>query len=100
MGRESQTASPQQEAKYKMPSIRLGQTVLWRHQPHSDPETAVVTQVGSGQISVTVFPAGSRVGVTKNGCRHISDPSLPRVVHHEGVWDYTDWDKKILAVIE
>lgn len=90
------------EARWVMPKAFVGMTVLWRQDAGDNrpAEAAIVTGVGTGSLSLSIAAKDSRALVVKGGVRHISDPQLRNVIAHDGVWDYTDWDKKLLAVLD
>ncbi len=74
---------------YVMPRAIVGPCV-WRDRPGADEVVAaLITEVGQRTVGVTLFPPGSRVGITRQGVRHVSDPEFPKLVAQEGVWDYT-----------
>lgn len=77
-----------------MPKLYLGQVVLWRHSRTSaEPAPAIVTRVGQSACSVLIFPVESKVGLTRDGVRHETDPDLARITSDAGVWDYTEGDR-------
>jgi hypothetical protein len=59
----------------------------------------LITAVGSRAVSVIVFPPDRATILVKSGVRHLSDPDLPRLVQHDGCWDFTD-DQKRLQQLE
>ncbi|SIO37889.1 hypothetical protein SAMN05444166_4225 [Singulisphaera sp. GP187] len=84
----------------KYVSPRPPAVVLWRNAPGGDAYPAIVTQVGRHAISVMLFPPESRVGVPKDGVRHVGDPWNKQhgINADSGVWDYTDETKLIRAL--
>jgi hypothetical protein len=60
---------------------------------------AIVTRIGAGAISISLFPPDNKGCLPKDGVRHASDPELARIISNSGVWDYTDAGKR-LRVLE
>lgn len=89
-------------AKWIMPKVYIGQTVLWRQDvgDMKQAEPAVVTLIGTGSISLSIIPCGSRAFVPKSAVRHYSDPQLKNVIAHDGVWDYTEGDKQLQKILD
>jgi hypothetical protein len=87
---------------FKMPSVALGDTVLWKHNRGSLEKTpAIVTRVGQEGISLLVIPPESRGGFSRDGVRHTDDPMNLKLVHSDtGVWEYTETHRRLLAVEE
>lgn len=70
--------------------------VVWRPAPGLTPAPAFVTACFRDTISVVAFPQDARIGMPKDGVRHIDDPGVARISPDEGgVWDYTE-DQKML----
>lgn len=84
---------------FEMPRVHLGQIVLWRHaRQASEPAPAIVTRVGQQALSVIIFPTESKVGITRDGVRHCTDPALATIQSDAGVWEYTDGDRVVVEV--
>jgi hypothetical protein len=85
-------------ARWKMPDLDVGQTVLWYPDANSSREghVADVTAVFDRAIEC-VSRTTSSVGQFRDSVRHIDDPSLilkPNLRPYGG-WDYTDeWKKE------
>lgn len=94
---KSPAPPPPKKPGFRMP--KPGAVVIWRHVIGGDPSPAVVTKLGRQGISVMVFPPDSRVGIPKDGVRHISDPQVKtQVMPESGIWDHTDETKLLLAL--
>lgn len=80
---------------FKMPPVSLGDTVIWYPgTERRDPCAAVVTAVGSGAISLSLFPPGSRGCMPKEGVRHIDSPNAFQQFGDLGFWDLSDQAKR------
>lgn len=80
---------------YKMPDVRMGDTVLW-HDSLGVPPTAMafVTAVGKDTLSLAVLGPGYHNFLVKEGVRHINHPEKDMIRHADvGVWDYTERHK-------
>src|SRR4051812_8936289 len=74
---------------YVMPPAALG-PCLWRHS-HADTEAvpALITQIGTRSVLLTVFAPDNRGGMPMDGVRHASDPELREMpANDSGCWDY------------
>lgn len=83
---------PTKETKeWVMPKIAIGHPVRWFADATSDACAALVTQVGTKGISVSVFHPSQYNATLKDGVRHISDPNREKaLITDEGLWDYLE----------
>lgn len=90
---------------YRMPPVAVGMTVLWFPDMIrlNSPAAAIVTDVGTVGISLTVFPPDSRQGTPRSGVRHATDPGIKGLLDQQsGCWDFTYESKRLqdgLAVL-
>lgn len=92
----------QDEATYVMPSVQVGDIVLWY--PKGDPkmpgQPAMVTSVSRQTIACNIFSRAFRDLKIREGARHITDPQATRPeLADEGAWDYT-FQAKLLMDFE
>jgi hypothetical protein len=73
-------------ASFRMPSIYLGEIVLWSHAKGGDTYAGIVTRVGDKAISLFMMPPDSRRGEIRDGVRHVDDPELPKIISESGCW--------------
>ena len=59
----------------------------------------VVMEVGEHSLTLHTIPPGLKTFEVESGVRHVTDPVLARA-NHNGCWDFTDWDKEILARVK
>jgi hypothetical protein len=90
-----------EEQPYVMPKVYLGQWVIWYAAPGSEGAPACVTKTGSRHLTLAVVVPGFQSLSTPDGVLHISDPQVKKFLENDaGVWDYSDWDKYLLSVID
>jgi hypothetical protein len=83
---------------YVMPEASLGECV-WFFRPGEEGVPAIITKIGARSIQCSLHGEDNRGHIVKNGARHVSDPEAFRLVEHEdGYWDYTDWQKRLIAL--
>ena len=89
-------------AAFKMPTVCIGQTVLWRPSPGGDAVAATVVRVGDDAIEVMCHVSGLLNHYARGGVRHKDDPWLLThpMAEQQGCWDYTDWFKDYVAFLE
>lgn len=82
---------------FVMPSVRVGQSVMWYPDWRSkDGVPAMVTSVGENSIAVSLFIAGALQVLPKDSVHHRADPdkaaldNLCRADNPCGVWDYVE----------
>ena len=92
-------------ASYVMPQPHDGQTVLWF--PHGIRDSgeyphfpAVVIKKGFNSVELNILRPDAKP-LHMLGVRHIDDPNVREFQTAEvGAWDYTDWDKYIMQMVE
>jgi hypothetical protein len=88
--------NPNAKDKPRFVMPRPFSVVLWRPAQDMDPCPAFVTGTSREAISVVAFPPDARMGVPKDGVRHIDDPVSANIAPDEGgIWDFTE-DQKLL----
>jgi hypothetical protein len=86
---------------YKMPPIQVGRGVVYCRAPGGKLSAAIVTEVSDRSVSLSLLPTGSRGMVPLDSASHASDPDLfKRVALGEGFWDYTDFDKQLMGIVD
>lgn len=85
---------------YEMPSVSLGQRVLWYEESdlNSSPKIGVVTAKGNGTLALTIMHPGAVSLQCADGVRHVSDPNKREETKFNGLWDFTEGDKKRLKM--
>jgi hypothetical protein len=76
--------------KFKMPSVKVGDQVLWRPglDPTLEPRIAFVTGVSEHSVELSVIEGGFHNFLTRSAVRHRDTPNL-RVEEYEdvGLWE-------------
>ena len=89
-------------AKYVMPLARVGFAV-WYPDKHdlSEPIPCIITKIGLGSVSLTMWAEDNRGGIPKDGVMHLSDPEIDvRAGYTAGVWDYAPAEKILNAMVK
>ena len=72
------------------PVAELGDIVYWYDTPDSQPQPAVVTNIGVKSLCVNIFDPSTYNMRIRDGVRHRKDPEARRPEMREsGCWDYT-----------
>lgn len=76
--------------------------VVWRNAPGGEACYAAVTKRNKNSVSLLLWPPDQRVGVPKEGVRHVSDPwnKTQGINADSGVWDYTDESKVLIKLVD
>jgi hypothetical protein len=94
---QTEASARVERGPWYMPSIEVGEVVVWSHNAQTEPNAAIVTRVGQKAISVVFFSADSRRPEVRDGVRHVSDPELAKIMNREesGVW----WDTRTMTLL-
>lgn len=87
-------------AKYVMPHIEPGMTIMWSPGAGSLFVPGFVTKAGVGSIEVSILRAGATSFVSKQAVRHFTDPGFVKLQDPSktGCWMHTDGDSLLAAV--
>src|SRR4051812_32307140 len=92
---------------YRMPDIRLGDTVYWFPSGNlaSEPQAAFVTRIGHDTVCLNVLSPNSYTFVIKDGVRHVSDPKnrtvrFTDIRDYPGAWDHSSRAKELTSNLE
>jgi hypothetical protein len=80
------------------PKAAIGQIVYWFNgaKDLTKPTAAIVTAVGTRNVSLRLIPPLTRDLKNVDGCRHLSDPDYTQYDREEGgFWDHTPDTKRL-----
>lgn len=76
-------------SEFKVPPAHLGQIVLWRTDPTSEPSPAIISAVNTRNVCLHIFSKYNAVPLLRDGVFHISDPQALRQGNKDaGVWEH------------
>jgi hypothetical protein len=86
---------------FEMPPIEVGRSALYYidGDRSSRPSAAIIIGAGDAHVTVISFPDWT-TGTLHDGVMHIDDPRVKNQYNDAGAWDYTEFDKKLLSIVE
>ena len=103
---ESQKAQAQSNpptVPWKQPSVSVGEVVNWHpgKSGKGSPAVGIVTQNKGQTLDITLHVLDDQTQKMVRGAQHVSDPALAKIEQQPGgVWDHTEFGKKVHALID
>lgn len=84
---ESKKPAPLPAPTFLMPTVDVGDIILWRSEPKATDEVpALVVRAGDDAIAVQVFIPDMEKSWPRDGVRHLTDPRWTAESGDGGVW--------------
>lgn len=89
---------PARKPRYVPPLVMTGMMVFWKNNPGSPEQVAgIVTKIGHNTIDILTFPPETPRPLYKEGCRHVKDPEVKKILQPDiGVWQHAPWTDILL----
>ena len=89
-GLQQPDSPAKQRSQWSPPRVHIADTVIFRSGIGSEPLAAIVTEVGSNAVSLSVFSPNANGAKNVQSVRHIDDPLNNTIPPRDGVWELSE----------